>query len=545
MQLKYNFLYKILMISSLLVFKNSVKFGLLSKGILKSNRKKHITMAHSSSSSLAVARLAECDSEGLRAAGLVLKAGGLVAFPTETVYGLGANALNDSSVKSIFTAKKRPSTDPLIVHILSKDNIYDLFDFEEMNNKDPLNNKNKSQLVCEQLAEKFWPGPLTIIFKAKSIVPLSVTAGSGYVGLRSPKHPIARLLLEECGLPIAAPSANRFGHVSPTSAEHVYNDLKDENITILRDNIKLTGGCTIGIESTVCRVSKNGDTVSILRCGAVTSIDILNALTNIKGLENVFVVVENEKSFIKKTPEDISQLNIIECNNKKMEKNNNDSNNSDNKNSEVDIRTEDEREGAVAPGQMIKHYAPDIPTYIISLNKMRNKNKTKGVFLSTENLSTYTATVNNKENIIDIREAFVIDFNGQLRYMSEICGMYCDLSVDGQPEQACNRIFEVLRLAEDPLLAAPLNVEEVEISGEDGRVKKLVDNIIISNNSNSGSRDLEIVVAKDKAMKVLRVSGKGVKVVLLPDLRKSAEQSEMVRALWERLHRAASGIFVY
>ena len=233
-----------------------------------------IMMEHSSTSSSGnknirkmIARQFDCDVDGINQSAAVLKAGGLVAFPTETVYGLGANALNDLSVRQIFAAKKRPATDPLIVHVLSKNDIYPLFEFEgpSAGADDDGKTKTKAQLVCELLVDAFWPGPLTIIFKAKPIVPLSVTSGTGFVGLRSPRHPIARRLLEASGLPVAAPSANRFGHVSPTSPEHVMHDLGEEDIAVLRDDISVSGGCAVGIESTVCRVSSSGNTSSYCR----------------------------------------------------------------------------------------------------------------------------------------------------------------------------------------------------------------------------------------------------------------------------------------
>lgn len=417
-----------------------------------------------------VAKLVECDVEGIRTSGEVIRAGGLVAFPTETVYGLGANALNDSSVRSIFAAKKRPSTDPLIVHVLGKDDIYDLYDFE-----DATNGISKAQLVCEYLAKSFWPGPLTIIFKSKSSVPLSVTAGSGFVGLRSPKHPTARLLLEAAGLPIAAPSANRFGHVSPTCADHVMQDLGDENITILKDNVALTGGCTVGIESTVCRVSKAGDVVSILRCGAVTSEDIAASLasSNSAELTNVSVVIENEKALIKKASDKASVDS-----------------------SAISAPDSDDNEAAVAPGQMIKHYAPDIPTYIVTAASSASK---AGVAVFRQ---AGREDGDDSSSLADIcvKEAFIIDFGGQLLHLKDQCSVYVDLSPAGVAEEACNRIFEVLRKTEDPSLALP--------------------------HSSAGG------------------SGEGVTLVLLPDLRGAAERNEMVRALWERLHRAASGSFV-
>ena len=437
--------------------------------------------ADDQSTTTRVARLAECDEVGIGDSAAVLKAGGLVAFPTETVYGLGANALNDLSVKAIFAAKKRPSTDPLIVHILSKADIYSLYDFEGLVS-DPKVGISKAQLLCEFLADTFWPGPLTIIFKAKKTVPLSVTAGSGFVGLRSPRHPIARLLLKASGLPIAAPSANRFGHVSPTSAEHVMQDLGGEVITVLKDDIPLSGGCAVGIESTVCRVSREGDIVSILRCGAVTSEDISAALLSLKGsqLSDVVVVIENEKALIKKenSPSDGGHgCSVIS---------------SAHESNGTESADEFHADPAVAPGQMIKHYAPDIPTYIVTA-AVRSSSSTSSI-LRLRDSQDISSTCN-----ININQAFVIDFGGQLQHMKEKSSCYYDLSPEGRAEEACHRIFEVLRLAEDPELAIPKGTERKE----------------------------------------------GVNVVLLPDLRVEAEKNEMIRALWERLHRAASGTFVH
>ena len=442
-----------------------------------------------------IAKLEECDNEGIRAASEVLKAGGLVAFPTETVYGLGANALNDLSVKSIFAAKKRPSTDPLIVHILSKADIYALYDFENL----PVYmdfRVSKAQILCEFLAETFWPGPLTIIFKAKSIVPLSVTAGSGFVGLRSPKHPIARLLLEASGLPIAAPSANRFGHVSPTSSDHVMQDLGDEVVTILKDNIPLSGGCVVGIESTVCRVNKDGDIVSILRCGAVTSEDIATALEGAShpGLSNVKVIIENEKALIKKVPIVISSQDVTSSTSSGTTTVITDIS----KDSTTTVSESDESP-AVAPGQMMKHYAPDIPTYIVTAESSSSVSPRSVLSFS------FSSVQSEGDDNITITEAFVIDFGGQLLHMKDKCSVYCDLSPEGKAEEACNRIFEILRRAEDPALAIPKGIQGLAGEG----------------------------------------SGLGVKLVLLPDLRLAAEKNEMVRALWERLHRAASGTFLY
>lgn len=156
-----------------------------------------------------------------------LKAGKLVAFPTETVhffpsssslplkqickvYGLGANALDVCALSSIFTAKGRPKSDPLIVHVNSVDKAVELVDLDE-----------KSLAVYRFLGGTFWPGPLTIVAKAAPVIPDLVTSGTGFVGVRCPNNPIARSLIDLSSLPIAAPSANKFCHVSPTKAEHV------------------------------------------------------------------------------------------------------------------------------------------------------------------------------------------------------------------------------------------------------------------------------------------------------------------------------------
>ena len=176
----------------------------------------------------------------------MLRAGNLVAFPTETVYGLGADAFNDEAVRSVFAAKGRPWTDPLIVHVCSVDQALSLIDQKQENATNILD-------LFQVLATQFWPGPLTIVVKANlDIIPSLITAETGFVGLRMPSNPIALELIRESKLPIAAPSANKFGHVSPSKAEHVYNDFhKDSEVTILDG-----GPCSFGIESTVLKINQ-------------------------------------------------------------------------------------------------------------------------------------------------------------------------------------------------------------------------------------------------------------------------------------------------
>lgn len=171
-------------------------------------------------------------SEAIREAADVLRGGGLVAFPTETVYGLGANALDTSAVTRIFDAKGRPSTDPVIVHIATAEALDQI-----ASHVPPL---------AHQLAHRFWPGALTVILEKLPQVPDSVTAGLPTVAVRVPSHPVARALLEAAAVPVAAPSANRFSRPSPTRAEHVLADL-DGRIDLILDG----GPTTIGVESTI------------------------------------------------------------------------------------------------------------------------------------------------------------------------------------------------------------------------------------------------------------------------------------------------------
>ena len=191
----------------------------------------------------------EADEQGIARAAAVLRGGGLVAFPTETVYGLGADALNADAVRRIFTAKGRPSTDPLIVHVASLDEV-------------PALVKDVPDLV-HTLAARFWPGPLTLILPKSKAVPDEVTAGLDTVALRVPSHPVARRLLAAALLPVAAPSANLFSRPSPTRPEHVLEDLSGR-VDLLIDG----GPTTVGVESTVLDLSTGVPT--ILRPGAVT-----------------------------------------------------------------------------------------------------------------------------------------------------------------------------------------------------------------------------------------------------------------------------------
>jgi L-threonylcarbamoyladenylate synthase len=189
----------------------------------------------------------------LERAAASIRAGKLVAFPTETVYGLGANALDPEAVERIYRAKGRPPTSPVIVHVSSP----------EMARR--LVSQWPSQ--ADDLARRFWPGPLTLVLPKDPVVPDIVTAGLPTVGLRMPSHPVALELIRLAGVPIAAPSANRFTELSPTSAEHVLTSLGDA-VEVILDG----GPCTVGIESTVLSLSASPPL--LLRPGRVTQQDI-------------------------------------------------------------------------------------------------------------------------------------------------------------------------------------------------------------------------------------------------------------------------------
>lgn len=190
------------------------------------------------------------DQDGLKDAAQALAAGEVVGFPTETVYGLGADALNGDAVKKIFEAKGRPGDNPLIVHIWNKAQIDELV--------------SEVTPVARKLIDAFMPGPVTIIMKKKDVVPSEVTAGLDTVGIRMPSHPVAAAFLEACGKPVAAPSANLSGSPSPTNASHVMNDM-DGYVYAVVDG----GDSDVGLESTV--IDATGEKPVVLRPGAITS----------------------------------------------------------------------------------------------------------------------------------------------------------------------------------------------------------------------------------------------------------------------------------
>jgi len=204
------------------------------------------------------------DAAAIARAVRILKRGGLVAFPTETVYGLGADALNPLAVARIFEVKARPRMDPLIVHVADYESAKRFGEFPD---------------AAAELASRFWPGPLTLIVAKKDVVPPIVTAGLDTVAIRVPAHPAALALIRAAGCGIAAPSANPFGCVSPTEARHVADQLG------LSVDLILDGGpCMIGLESTI--LSLAGEAPAVLRLGG-TAVEELEALLGTLAVETV------------------------------------------------------------------------------------------------------------------------------------------------------------------------------------------------------------------------------------------------------------------
>jgi L-threonylcarbamoyladenylate synthase len=192
--------------------------------------------------------LAASDPQALREAGRIIRLGGLVAFPTETVYGLGSDACNPIAVARVFEVKRRPSIDPLIVHVADPDDARHFGQFPDT--------------ISPALMSTFWPGPLTLVVPKHDVIPAIVTAGLDTVALRVPSHPSALALIRTSGRALAAPSANPFGYVSPTRADHVFDQL-GEAIDLILDG----GPCKVGVESTI--LSLTGGVPRLLRAGGI------------------------------------------------------------------------------------------------------------------------------------------------------------------------------------------------------------------------------------------------------------------------------------
>jgi len=220
------------------------------------------------------------EPEEMAEAAALLRTGRLVAFPTETVYGLGANALDETAAKRIYAAKGRPSDNPLIVHIAEMSALYDLT--EEVPE------------VAVKLGEKFWPGPLTMILRKSNRVPSGTTGGLQTVAIRLPADPIARELIRQSGVYVAAPSANASGRPSTTTAQHVYEDLSGR-IDMIIDG----GPVSIGLESTI--VDLTGDTPMILRPGYITKEQLETVLGTVV-YDKAVIAKQMQENIVAKAP---------------------------------------------------------------------------------------------------------------------------------------------------------------------------------------------------------------------------------------------------
>ena len=219
--------------------------------------------------------------EGISEAAEILKGGGLVAFPTETVYGLGGNGLDKEAAKKIYAAKGRPSDNPLILHVSSIEEVYPLVK--------ALPEKAK------KLMEAFWPGPLTLVLPKSDLVPKESTGGLETVALRSPENALTLSLIRACGFPIAGPSANLSGRPSPTEASHVFEDLGGRIEGILED-----GAVGIGVESTIVDLSENCPT--LLRPGAITPEDLEELLGEKVAIDPTLLGKSMAEGFTPKPP---------------------------------------------------------------------------------------------------------------------------------------------------------------------------------------------------------------------------------------------------
>lgn len=219
--------------------------------------------------------------ENIDEAAEILRQGGLVAFPTETVYGLGGNGLNPEAARKIYAAKGRPSDNPLILHVAKIEEVLPLVE----------SIPEKARL----LMESFWPGPLTLIMKKSPLVPLESTGGLQTVAIRCPDNALTLSLIEKAGIPVAGPSANLSGHPSPTEAAHVYHDLAGRIEGILDD-----GAVGIGVESTILDMST--DRPTLLRPGAITLEDLEEVLSEKPEVDPTLLGKKMEDGFIPKAP---------------------------------------------------------------------------------------------------------------------------------------------------------------------------------------------------------------------------------------------------
>jgi len=285
----------------------------------------------------------------------VIRNGGLTAFPTETVYGLGADALNPEAVRKIFTAKQRPFFDPLIVHIADTEQLREL--------TAPLTEKMKEPV--KKLTAAFWPGPLTLVLPKNSRVPDIVTAGKSTVAVRMPSNPWARALIREAGTPIAAPSANLFGRTSPTTARHVREQL-EEACDVIID----AGACRVGVESAVLSLAAAEETGCpvLLRAGGISQEEIEAVIGPVRTASEQNP--ESQSAKISQTPHTPQQPR-----------------------KQLHRETEQRIDVSSSPGLLENHYAPVTPLRIVEDTALYADQQDVGVILFEKPKQPYAGPV--------------------------------------------------------------------------------------------------------------------------------------------------------
>jgi tRNA A37 threonylcarbamoyladenosine synthetase subunit TsaC/SUA5/YrdC len=396
-----------------------------------------------------IARLVPATPSSLDLCGARLRCGLLVSFPTETVYGLGCHALDPNAIRKVFDAKERPLSDPLIVHVSTGADALGMWTASSSSSSSAVDGDDDifasrirrlrefESRALRALTSSFFPGPLTVVARALPSVPSELMAGTGYVACRSPSHPVARELIRRAGVPIAAPSANKFGHVSPTRARHVMDDLGAEDVWIVdpglgteeEDEGAPSGVCDVGVESTVVKVEMDPPSssssseeeeeeggvvgsITVLRHGAV-SIRSIRASIDGAGLSSHFRVAES----VKFTSEDTDN---------------------------------------VAPGQTVRHYSPNVPCFMVGHARQRRKwrSSTRRSVGGEEEEEEEEGEEKEDQTLVDEEErsllsrSVIIDYGGRLGPYRTRALAYRDLSPDGDPVAAASGIFEALRWSE-------------------------------------------------------------------------------------------------
>lgn len=326
------------------------------------------------------------DANGILTAAKMISQGKVVAIPTETVYGLGANAFDENAVKNVFVAKGRPQDNPLIVHIADLEDIF------------PLTSLDKLPKEVIDLAENFWPGPLTMVLPKSDKIPSVISAGLDTVAIRMPSNEIARQIIRHAKVPVAAPSANLSGKPSPTAAKHVIEDLSGKI-----DAIVVSGDCTVGVESTVIFIGK--DEFRLLRPGKIT----------VSMLEKVLGKITVDKAVLS----DITEEKVS------------------------------------SPGMKYKHYSPNTELYLVEgssdeFKKFILKNKAFAICFEEDNIFNDKIVYGSIDNLDSLAQGIFkalrqVDTVGvQTAYVHAPCKEGVGLAVYNRLLRAC--AFKVIKL---------------------------------------------------------------------------------------------------